>query len=64
MNGFGAISCLGKVRFHTFVEAEKVLTRKPKRRKTAKRHKHTHGGRMIYRCKFCQGYHIGSSVLE
>lgn len=64
MNGFGAASCLGKVRFASYSQAEKINHRKPKRRKIAKRHKHTHGGRMIYRCKFCQGYHIGSKEFD
>ena len=49
-----AAACLGKERFNTWNEAAKVAGRKSRVHKARLR-------RPVYRCKFCQGYHVGGT---
>lgn len=48
-----AAGCLGKERFNTWKEAERIVGRKRGHKQPMKRN--------VYRCRFCQGYHVGTA---
>jgi len=53
MSEFAAASCTGKVRFESHGAAARVQKRRGKKRDNGKR------AQEAYRCKVCQGWHIG-----
>lgn len=60
MNDELRASCHGKKRYESWTAANTAAH--PKRRHRS-RHK-AHGHRQVYRCRFCQGWHVGGSPLR
>lgn len=53
----GSWACAGKTRFDTFRAAERVARRRHRTRDAE-------GGRQVYRCQQCKGFHIGHRGLR